>query len=167
MKMKSKFIAPLALLLWLGVTGWLASMVATKPAVLRSNRDAEDTAAMAQVRLGIERNKQMLAAIEHLGTLGSQNAAGPLVALAPKHDARAEALEAAQQVPPSKVSLVLSAGNSRSAVVDNQPVRVGQRLDNGARVRAIGSDWVRIDDPVRGGQTLRVPGPAADAEGSR
>ena len=47
--MKMKYTATFALVAWLLVTGWLASMVVAKPAVLRLGNQAEETAEMAEL----------------------------------------------------------------------------------------------------------------------
>lgn len=57
--MKIKFTAAIALALWLAVTGWLATMVIVKPAVLRLGNDADETTVMVELRGAIERNRQM------------------------------------------------------------------------------------------------------------
>lgn len=157
--MKMKYVAILALALWLAVTGWLASMVIAKPAVLRNNQDADDTAIMAELRSGIDRNTRMREAILLLGNNDSHLSSGPMVAVAAS-TASDSASAAEETVPPPSVSLVLSSSHGRTAFVNGEQVRAGQRLPGGGRVRAIGENWVRIDDPVHGDQTYRVPGPA-------
>lgn len=157
--MKMKYVAILALALWLVVTGWLASMVIAKPAVLRSNQGADDTAIMAELRNSIDRNTRMGEAIARLGASDSHFSAGPLVAVAAAPTSASEAA-AEEAIPPPSVSLVLSSIHGRTAFVNGEQVRAGQRLSGGGRVRAIGENWVRIDDPVHGNQTYHVPGPA-------
>ncbi len=152
--MKMKYIAIVAIALWLGAVGWLASMVITKPAALRVNSATEETATMAELRTSIDRNKRMLASISQFSAApGSHFNAGPIVAVAP---AQTTVQSEAEQVPPPVVSLVLSSSGNRTAFVNGEQVRAGQRLSTGGRVRAIGNDWVRIDDPVHGNQVYRV-----------
>ena len=162
--MKMKYFAALSLIVWLGVTGWLASMVISKPAVLRQNQNAEETAAMAELRASVDRNKRMRETITQLGLSDAYLSTAPLVAVAAPRPAAADVVEAA--LPPPSVSLVLSSGSSRTAFVNGEQVRAGQRLSSGGRVRAIGPDWVRIDDPVHGNQTYRVPALISTASGA-
>ena len=156
--MKMKYVAILALALWLAVTGWLASMVIAKPAVLRNNQDADDTAIMAELRSGIDRNTRMREAIIRLATNDSFPGTGPMVAVAAPTTTDGKT-PAEEVVPPPSVSLVLSSIHGRTAFVNGEQVRAGQRLPSGGRVRSIGENWVRIDDPVHGDQIYRVPGP--------
>ena len=157
--MKMKYFAAVALLLWLGVTGWLASMVIVKPAVLRVGHGVGETEAMTQLRLSISRNKQLQQSLESSDSYTGSAAAGPVVAI-PDPTAVAQRDTPEDLPPPPSLAMVLTADGQRSAVVNGEHVRAGQRLLSGARVRAIGPDWVRVDDPVHGVQTLVVPGPA-------
>lgn len=156
--MKMKYFAVVALLLWLGVTGWLASMVIVKPAVLRVSHAAEETELMLQTRNAITRNKQIQQSLIQADHAPIPSGAGPVIAVSDPNARPKEAL--AEELPPAPtVSMVLTTSGQRSAVVNGEHVRVGQRLNSGARVRAIGADWVRVDDPVHGNQTLVVPAP--------
>lgn len=160
--MKMKYFAAVALLLWLGVTGWLASMVIVKPVVLRVGAGAEETEEMAQTRAAIARNRQIQQQLEASSGVSTLSAVGPLIAL-PDANARPQQALAAELPPLPSVSLVITASGYRSAVVNGEHVRVGQRVDSGARVRAIGPNWVRVDDPVHGSQTLVVADPIRPA----
>ena len=162
--MKMKYFAALSLLVWLGVTGWLASMVITKPAALRQNQGAEETAAMAELRASVDRNKRMRESIAQLGEAQVYQSDAPLVAVAAPRPMASDVVEAA--LPPPSVSLVLTSAGSRTAFVNGEQVRAGQRLSTGGRVRAIGPDWVRIDDPVHGNQTYRVPALISNTNGA-
>ena len=166
--MKMKFTAAFALLAWLLVAGWLASMVIAKPAVLRLGNQAEDTAAMAELRNSIARNHQVM---ESMGVLRASAPAyaGPaqLIALpvaapvAAADGLRPGMAGGSESTGPvtHAVSLVLTARGRRVAVVDGRSVRPGSLLDGGARVAAIGQDWVRIVDQAGNGETYRVLNP--------
>ncbi|KAF1687281.1 hypothetical protein B1992_04690 [Pseudoxanthomonas broegbernensis] len=170
-----KYTAALALVVWLAVAGWLASMVIAKPAVLRLGNQAGETAAMAELRNGINRNHQVTESIASLreatpytGPTRALVALPPPPAAAPADAGQGTAASrgygnagrtggqavADPMVP--MVSLVLDTDGQRSAIVNGQYVRAGSRLANGARVRAIGPDWVRIDDPSGSAQTFQV-----------
>lgn len=173
--MKTKYIAALALATWLLVTLWLASMVIAKPAVLRMNGQAEETATMAELRTAIARNQQVLATLPALRALPPVAAApGQLVALpaaaAPADasalasagggSAEADAVEVGHQL-----SMVLITNGRRTAVMDGRPVRSGTRLRDGSRVAGIGPDWVRVIQPDGKPQVYRVRNPLLDASG--
>ena len=119
---------------------------------------------MAELRASVDRNKRMRETITQLGLSDAYLSTAPLVAVAAPRPAAADVVEAA--LPPPSVSLVLSSGGSRTAFVNGEQVRAGQRLSSGGRVRAIGPDWVRIDDPVHGNQTYRVPALISTASGA-
>lgn len=154
--MKMKYFAAVALMLWLGVTGWLASMVIVKPAVLRVDPAADETEVMLQTRNAITRNKQIQQSLIDADQRPLQSGAGPVIAVSDP-DARPNDTVAEELPPTPTVSMVLTASGQRSAVVNGEHVRIGQRLSSGARIRAIGTDWVHVDDPVHGRQTLVVP----------
>ena len=180
--MKMKYTAAFALVAWLLVTGWLASMVVAKPAVLRLGNQAEETAEMAELRTAIGRNAQIAGVIASLRgdnpLLPITSAAGTeLIALpsatAPASTAAAGTGAAAAAANASGdagtgpvthvVSLVLVANGRRTAVIDGQYVRAGTRLADGTRVNAIGADWVRLSDPSGAAQTYRVTNPMLQA----
>lgn len=169
--MKMKYTAASALLVWLLVVGWLASMVIAKPAVLRMGNQAEETAEMAELRNGITRNRQTAAAIATLrdaqfpvadgnGVIALPVAApAPVASTAGGYGATAGGGDPGAGAATRALSLVLVANGRRVAVVDGQYVQVGSRLADGTRIRAIGQDWVRLDDAAGNRQTLRVLNP--------
>jgi hypothetical protein len=163
--MKMKFTAAFALVVWLLVAGWLASMVIAKPAVLRLGNQAEDTAAMAELRNGIARNRQAIASMDALRATApayagtAQVIALPVAARIPAADGQRSGTADATGPVTHAVSLVLTANGRRTAVVNGRSVRPGSSLDGGARVAAIGQDWVRIVDQAGNPQTYRVRDP--------
>lgn len=179
--MKAKFIAAAALASWLAVTGWLATMVVAKPAVLHLGTDAEETMEMAGLRSAIERNRGVQARIGALQPTGLPGTRTPLVAVAPPRLAPAAlpgmptsagygdvhgGLDAAATAAPAlDVTLVMSTDGRRSAIVDGQHVRVGSRLDDGTRVRAIDAGGVRLQRPdgERVDRRVRAPYTAGGA----
>jgi len=170
--MKIKFIAAIALVVWLAVTGWLATMVVVKPAVLQLGNDADETAAMVELRAAIARNQQMQAQVERLRRGAPVGDGQPLLALPlatpPASEAGpSSALAAgAESDTAHSVSLVLIADGRRSAVIDGQRVQRGSRLAGGARVLAIGPDWVRIRNAAGEQTTLPVPSPYTTGTGA-
>jgi hypothetical protein len=168
--MKMKYTAAFALVAWLLVTGWLASMVIAKPAVLRLGNQAEETAAMAELRNAINRNHQASAALvtlsdNQLPIVDTGNVVALPVAAVPATNAQGMATSgygnagAGADAMPHAVSLVLVGNGRRVAVIDGQYVQIGSRLADGTRVRAIGPDWVRLTDPAGNPQTYRVLNP--------
>lgn len=160
--MKAKFIAAVALALWLAVTGWLATMVVAKPAVLHLGGDADETMEMAGLRNAIARNHGVQAQLASLRPTGLPGTRQPLVALPPARVDPAQTLgtaaasgygysygidEPAPAVAALDVTLVMNTDGRRSAIVDGQHVRVGSRLDDGTRVRAIDAGGVRLQRP--------------------
>lgn len=173
--MKTKYIAALALATWLLVTLWLASMVIAKPAVLRLNGQAEETATMAELRTAIARNQQVLATLPALRSLPTVSAApGQLVALpvtaAPGDASTMASLIGGNAAPDAmeaghRLSMVLIANGRRTAVMDGQHVRSGTRLRDGSRIAGIGPDWVRVIQPDGKPQVYRIRNPLLDAAG--
>ncbi len=168
--MKMKYTAAFALVAWLLVAGWLASMVIAKPAVLRMGNQAEETAAMAELRNAINRNRQAAAA---LATLRDSQFpvvdTGNVVALPVAAGALAAGSSTAgngdaEAGPAHAISLVLVSNGRRVAVIDGQYVQIGSRLADGTRVRAIGQDWVRLADQAGNQQTYRVLNPLQPAQ---
>ena len=174
--MKMKYTAAFALVAWLLVAGWLASMVIAKPAVLRMGNQAEETAAMAELRNAINRNRQAVAALATLRdsqfpVVDTGNVVAlPVAAAAPASGPRGATAgygnggtEAGADVAHA-ISLVLVSNGRRVAVIDGQYVQIGSRLADGTRVRAIGQDWVRLADPAGNQQTYRVLNPLQPAQ---
>lgn len=154
--MKMKFLAMIALAVWLAVTSWLATMVIAKPAILHLGHDAEETASMAELRAAIERNRQAQERTASLRRASFVDGGRPLLALpsaAPAADtgawqaARAQGTGYTGEPAPLEVSMVLVADGRRLAIIDGQRVRAGSRLADGSRVRAIGAGRVRIERP--------------------
>jgi len=175
--MRHRYYAAVALAVWLAVTGWMASMVVAKPAVMRVSAQAEDTPAMLELRQQLARNQRDMALLSRFDELPwSSDDGEPLLALSPPPLPSAAAGDPAGLQPAYEVTLVVSHQGRRRALVNGQYLAPGSRLDNGARVMAIGQDWVRVEDPQNGVQMLRVrnplsgeapPAPAAQAHGGR
>ncbi|MCL7715157.1 hypothetical protein [Stenotrophomonas mori] len=169
--MKMKFTAAFALAIWLAVTAWLATMVIVKPAVLHLGNNAEETAAMAQLRGAIGHNHQLQARLAELRRPDALGDGQPLLALpsTPASGATGPGLRVDSTAAPAahSVSIVLDTGGRRSAVIDGHHVRAGTRLGDGARVAAIGADWVRIEnsDGTRKVHTVASPFHPAAASG--
>ncbi|MQP77129.1 hypothetical protein CQ393_14695 [Stenotrophomonas sp. MYb238] len=169
-----KFTAAFALAVWLVVTGWLATMVIVKPAVLHLGNDADETAEMAQLRGAIEHNRQMQERVALLRQSAYTDGNQPLLALpsAPPTatDGGAAAPRGATGTSgdPSThtVSVVLVANGQRSAIIDGRHVRAGTRLADGSRVAAIGADWVRIESSDGARAVHAVPSPYQPASGA-
>ena len=176
--MKSKYTAATALLVWLLVTGWLATLVIAKPAVLRQSPTQEDTARMAELRAAIANNQSSQQLLASLASTGTQGSIGPVVALpALASVANATAGDAGlasasvqagddQVVPAPRLSAVIQTDGQRSAIIDGQVVRIGSRLSDGSRVRAIGHDWVRAQYAAGSSYVLRVRSIATAGEAS-
>lgn len=174
--MKMKYTAAFALAAWLLVAGWLASMVIAKPAVLHMGNQAEETAAMAELRNAINQNRQAAAALATLRDnpfplVDTGNVVALPVASAPATATGVRgattghgngSAEAGADVTHA-ISLVLVSNGRRVAVIDGQYVKAGSRLADGTRVRAIGQDWVRLADPAGNLQTYRVLNPLQPA----
>lgn len=171
--MKIKFIAAIAIAIWLAVTGWLATMVVVKPAVLQLGNDADETAAMVELRAAVAHNQRMQAQVERLRRSVSVGDGQPLLALPlatpPASEAGpSSALAGGTETEAAhNVSLVLITDGRHSAVVDGQRVQRGSRLAGGARVVAIGPDWVRISNAAGEQTTLPVPSPFKTDAGAR
>ena len=172
--MKIKFTAAIALALWLAVTGWLATMVIVKPAVLHLGNDADETAVMVELRGAIERNRQMQQHIAQLRQTTFADNGQPLLALPSAAGATGaegvgiRSLPAGATAEPvaHTVSLVLEANGRRSAIIDGRHVHAGARLDDGSRVAAIGTDWVRIEGADGERKVHPVPSPYQPATGA-
>ncbi len=149
--MKMKYTAIVALIAWLAVTGWLATMVIAKPAVLRLGNQAEETSAMAELRTAIARNNKaqaLVAPLRHSAMVGIGTELVALPATSPSGTTSGQPSYGQGGSAPGEhnVTMILTTDGRRSAVIDGQRVRTGSRLPDGSRVRAIGPDWVRIVD---------------------
>ncbi|KRG88302.1 hypothetical protein ABB34_00415 [Stenotrophomonas daejeonensis] len=173
--MKMKYTAAFALVAWLLVAGWLASMVIAKPAVLRMGNQAEETAAMAELRNAINRNRQAVAALATLRdsqfpVVDTGNVVAlPVAAASPAEGGRPGAhTTGTRGSDPAihAVSMVLVTNGKRSAIIDGQHVRTGTRLGDGSRVGTIGPDWVRIQGADGESATHSVPLPYQPVTGA-
>ncbi|NZA25425.1 hypothetical protein H0E84_03440 [Luteimonas sp. SJ-92] len=164
--MKLKYAAAISLLAWLGVVAWMATMVIAKPAVMRTRAGTTEPPVMNELRNGVARNQRAEQALAGLQA-GVPAAGEGAIALSPRGrldpetgDAlRIDAADAAALTADHVVSLIVSSGARRRALIDGRYVGPGARLDGGARVRAIGFDWVAIDDERNGRRILRVRSP--------
>lgn len=167
--MKLKYSASIALALWLCVVAWVSAMIVAKPSVARAYSDSDDSVAIAQLQLGINHNRQMLAAVDALQAIGSGDPRG--LAVAPGADTPAAGDPAAADGMPfaqsHRLTLILSGDNGRRAVIDGQLARTGMELADGSRVRAITRDSVLIEDPLGQRLTLRMPAPFIATGGAR
>lgn len=168
--MKKKYIAMTALTVWLGVSGWLASMVIVKPAVLFLGNNAEESPQAAQLRASINRNRQVLELASRLRPVTAMSAGEGLIALPMVAETAPPITDDALSGPgtfagTTNVSMILVTNGRSSAVVNGQPVRAGSRLDDGSRVLAIGRDWVRLRTADGETSVLKVRNPvqAGDA----
>lgn len=162
--MKKKYIAMTALTVWLGVSGWLASMVIVKPAVLFLGNNAEESPQAAQLRASINRNRQVLELASRLRPVTGMSASESLIALPPVAEAAPAITHGAATAPgafadTASVSMILVTNGRSSAVVNGQPVKAGSRLDDGSRVLAIGRDWVRVRTADGETSVLKVRNP--------
>lgn len=163
--MKVKYSASLALVLWLGVVAWVSAMIVAKPSVIRSFPDEDDSAAIAQLQITLNQNRSMLAAIDALDAVQADSLRG--LAVAPGNDkpgSAARAGEGAEEATPDhQLTLIVSEGRRRRAIIDGQLAGTGSRLADGSHVRAIGKDHVVIEDVLGQPMTLRLPPPFASA----
>lgn len=160
--MKLKHSALLALTLWLGVVAWVSAMIVAKPSVASRYASGGDSAAMAQLQLQLEHNRQLLAALDALAGSRSGALAGPVVSPEPAPVAGADNATG-EGIASSRVSVIIASGRVRRAVVDGELVRAGMVLADGSRVHAIGRDWVRLVGPTGELSTLQLPRPYAGA----
>lgn len=162
--MKKKYIAMVALACWLAVTGWLGSMVVAKPAVFFKGNDAVESPEAAQLRAAIQRNQLLLEVAGKLRPPQPVMNGTELIAI-PDTSASESASSSAgdssvdnstSAYTPSTLSMVIKANGRTSAILDGAAVRVGSRLENGGRVVAIGSDWIRVIGSDGAAQTLKL-----------
>ncbi len=163
--MKVKYNATIALVAWLGVVGWVTSMVVAKPVVMPYQNDSDSSTTTAQLQLDIARNAKAAGALHALQAQEYGLAtAEPLLAVAPPVLPGAQAggeagiggvAQPGQPGYEHVVSMVVSVPGSRRAVVDGSYVAAGGVLRGGAHVRAIGPDWVDVED-VTGQRRIHV-----------
>lgn len=160
--MKLKYSALLALALWLAVGVWVGAMILAKPRVQSRFDDEDGSAQLAQLQMGVERNRQMLGVLDRLEGQPLANGQA-LLAVEPTPAAGQSAGDGSLDGPPPRqLSLLLSTGGRRRALIDGQWVGAGARLADGSRVRAIGSDRVLLETAA--GETLTVLMPAPFAQ---
>ena len=164
--MKHKHAAVVALAAWLGVVGWVGAMIVAKPTAFGGYSADGDAAAAAELQQRILHNENTRAALAALRSVRGAASPAPLVAPAPSAaEIEAEALAAIEGAPGAPapqarvLSMIISSNRLQQAVIDGELVARGAELADGSRVRAIGSNWVRLED-ARGRATrleLRQP----------
>src|SRR5690606_28823143 len=119
------------------VTGWLATMVIAKPAILHLGNNAEETPAMAELRAAVQRNQQAREQTASLRRAVFADGGRPLLALPTANADSGSGAWQATRTPGGDytgepaaldVSMVLVADGRRLAIIDGQPVRAGSRL---------------------------------------
>ncbi|TWI06228.1 hypothetical protein IP90_00493 [Luteimonas cucumeris] len=160
--MKRKYSASLALALWLCVVAWVSAMIVAKPSVGRHSPDEDEAAAIAQLQLNINHDRQLLAALDALEATGNAIPVDLAVA-APAPESTSLAMTTSADGEPvvaaRRLSLILSTDRGHRAVIDEQLVRVGTRLADGSRVHRIGRDRVEIEDAAGERLLLQLPAP--------
>lgn len=158
--MKSKHYSALALALWTGVVAWVGMMVVDKPVVLGPQQADGDDAVTAQLQQQIAQATRLQQGLRRLAGGGATYLAQRLVEEAPaaaNDGSDPDPLAAAPA--PRALSLILAVDRERRAMIDGELVQRGSRLDDGARVVAIGGDWVRLVDADGQTHTLRIAPP--------
>ncbi|MDG2526204.1 hypothetical protein P6166_12645 [Stenotrophomonas sp. HITSZ_GD] len=161
--MKLKHYALLALALWLGVAVWVGAMILAKPRVQARFDDEDASAQLAQLQMGVERNRQLLGVLEGLER---QPVGGGEALLAVQPASAAGQLSADggfDQIAPRQLTLLLNTDGRRRALIDGQWVATGARLSDGSRVRAIGRDRVLLETAAGETLTVLMPPPFAPA----
>lgn len=163
--MKLKYSAAVALLLWLGVVAWVSAMIVAKPSVRRAFGNDSDSAQIAQLQVELGKNRNLLAMLDKLlaGTTDVDAApviATPTAGATTNLDPDGNSADVAPVV--HVLSLILTSDKGRRAQVDGQWASLGQRLEDGSRLRQIGAAHVVLEDPAGQRITLRMPAPFAD-----
>lgn len=163
--MKLKYSASLALALWLCVVAWVSAMIVAKPTVQRNYVDDDGSAAIAQLQNNINNNRRVLAKLEELRAVDGLRGQGLAVASAPAEASGASPDSGRSGAPVSghRLSMIVSTGKGRRALVDGQLAAPGTRLADGSLLRAIGDDYVRIEDRNGQTRTVRMPAPFTTA----
>lgn len=165
--MKLKHSALFALAVWAGIVVWIGFMVVAKPKVFTGYAGDDESGAAALLQQQIAhatRLKDALGALSAPRLLAMDRA---IVANPPARGAQ-DALAADGGTGPLQVSMIIATDRTRRALVGGELVRRGSRLADGSIVRAIGSDWVRIEDATGLPMILKMPRPfAADAAGAQ
>lgn len=160
--MKTKHYATLALAAWTGMVTWVGMLVVDKPVVLGPQQADEDGAVTAQLQQQIAQADRLRQGLQRLAGAPVRPAAGRLLEETAAAPSPAEGAEAGAPAPahaPRTLSLILTVDRERRAIIDGELVQRGSRLEDGARVLAIGSDWVRLQDADGQTQTLRLAPP--------
>lgn len=172
--MKQKQYAALALLAWLGVVGWVGSMILAKPQAFAGSMAQADATVAAQIELEIQRVQRTRDALTAMQPTGLSVAATDVIALPPEtttlEDGSVVSANPSAPLdappPPRVVSFIISGAGMRSrAMIDGVLVSPGERLADGAIVRRIDARSVRIEDSEGKQHTiaLRLPGDAPEA----
>jgi hypothetical protein len=168
--MKQKQFAALALAAWLGVVGWVGSMILAKPQAFPAGFSDTDDSLAAQIQLEIQQSEQVGAALTALEAPKPALASASIIALTPAAPSVAATAAGgatttdgvAAGAPAERVvSFILSgAGLASRAMIDGVLVGAGARLGDGAVVRSIGPRTVVIRDAegVLHTLTVRAPG---------
>jgi len=160
---KLKHSALLALALWLGVAIWVGAMILSKPRVQARFDDEDASAQLAQLQMGVERNRQLLGVLERLET---QPVSGgqALLAVEPRPASGLPSADGSLDgIAPRQLTLLLNTDGRRRALIDGQWVAAGARLVDGSRVRAIGRDRVLLETVAGETVTVLMPPPFAPA----
>ena len=81
---------------------------------------------------------------------------------------RATADGGVEAAPMHELTLIVTEGRRRRAIIDGQLTRNGSKLADGSHVRSIGRDYVVIEDMLGQPMTLRLPAPfSTTAQGLR
>jgi hypothetical protein len=160
---KLKYSASLAIALWLCVVAWVGAMIASKPRVGAGYDDGDSSASIAQLQQDLRRNQVALAALDTLAGNRGTGLSGPLVAPAPQPPPGADGSVIGDPnlvaPAPHRLSMILWTDGHRRAVIDGETVRVGTRLADGSRVRAIGRDRVQLENQAGERVVARLPAP--------
>jgi len=160
---KQKQFAAIALAAWLAVVAWVGSMILAKPQAFSGNPSDTDGAAAAQIEQQIQRADRTRTALATLDSPERSVAGAQIVALAPTAaPAQNGGVDGTGVGEPGErvVSFIISGDSVASrALIDGRLVGRGARLGDGAIVRRIDSQSVRIEDANGVTQTLllRLP----------
>lgn len=184
--MKQKQFAALALAAWLGVVGWVGTMILGKPQAFPPSYAETDNAMAAQIGLEIQQADALALALTALESPPRAVTGTAIIAVPPKAapavdpatglaasgaSSAATSLDAAPAAPRVVSMIISGVGLSPRAMIDGTLVGPGARLGDGAVVRRIEARAVHIrdEDGVMHRLALRLPGdppPAPTPEGS-
>lgn len=174
--MKHKQFAAIALIAWLAVVGWVASMILAKPQAFAGGFTEADGMFAAQIEQDIVNADRMTMALASLEAPPAI-VAGPRIVAEPPAQATTDGVRshaagggADGEIVERMVSFIISGdGFAARAMIDGNLVGRGARLPDGAIVRGIDARSVRIEGPD--GQTrtvpMRSPGDAATTPESK